>query len=190
MTVKPFGGLVILAMLTACRHGADHVPANPDADVLAKASQGCRTDADCWDVGPVCPAHCHYAISTEREHSEVFEVVDAARLRQASGECKMACGKTFYGLECRAGMCAERKSRPTESLCFRIGRGPADCIAVVRQHSLQDRCHEFCDGLLSDPTRIQFRIEPPPEVKEGDGYRIDYLTCADCARAALDSKNK
>lgn len=190
MSAKRFIGLAMIVLLSGCRHAADRAWSNPDAEVLKKASEGCRTDADCWDIGPVCPSYCHYAISTIREHSEVFEIVDAARLRQASGECKMVCGKNFYGLECRAGMCAERESQPTRSLCFRANRGPADCTTIVRKHSLQDRCHEFCDGVLPDSIRIQFRVEPPADVKEGEGYSIDYLTCDDCARAAQAGNNR
>jgi len=175
--------MVVVALCFGCRHGNQAVSIE-DRDKLGRASTGCRSDSDCWDAGPVCPAYCHYAFSVTNEASALFEVVDGARRKQSGGECVMDCAKQFYGIECRAGLCVERTVRPAASICTRAKDGLTDCVELVRWHRLQDQCHEFCGGALPYPTRVQFRIEGSAEMPNGDGYAIDYLTCDDCDHAS------
>ena len=184
MSMRVAAQLALAVGLACCRHGENTVAQRDEVTALQEAAKGCGEDADCLDVGPVCPWYCHYAIADVREHSEVFAQVDAARVRQASGECRMGCPREFFGLECISGVCSERKQRPTGSICLHSPGGMVDCSYVLRRFLLQEKCQDFCDGKLGEPTRIQFRIEPALGTTEGERYSIDYLTCEDCARVA------
>ncbi len=172
--------VALAGTLCACaaQLSQSEAPGLPSA--LREANR-CTADYECFDAGPYCPTECHVPLQDALEIVEPFVVLHESRQAMASGACQMDCSVPFYGFVCRSGQCLKRKVAPDNPICWRA-RAAVDCLLLLDQHGLWDRCGDFCDGRSVDGTRVQGRIqrEVPGGLHVSDGYAIDFFPCSLC----------